>query len=166
MKTKTVNGIKCRQVAEKSVTSCEGCVFESSGYHFCEHIQCDVGHFILKKVDKNHKISFYRYHRLLDRKTGFAKSNMGVTFFVKINYRKRTMRVSCSVCNGDNFSKERGKIQASTRYDFGRYLEFPLNDYVNSQESVLDYLRLNLDDECHLPEFEAAVKQLRRMYAK
>ena len=112
---------------------------------------------------KNHKISFYRYHRPIDHKTGFAKSNMGVTLFVKINYKKRTMRVSCSVCNGDNFSKERGKIQARTHYDFGRYLEFSLNDYVSSQESVLGYLRLNLDDECHLPEFEAAVKQLRRM---
>lgn len=115
---------------------------------------------------KNHKISFYRYHRVLDVKTGFAKSDMGVTFFVKINYKKRTMRVSCSVCNGDNFSKERGKIQAYSRYAVGRYLELSLNEYVDSSASVLDYLRIMLDDECPLQEFEAAVKQLRRMYAK
>lgn len=171
MKTITVNNKEYIKVSGVGVGKCTGCAFAEAS---CLHVECNAGdnkvyeevRKVAKKPKPKNKVSFYRYHRPIDHKTGHAKSDQGVTFFVKINYKKRTMRVSCSVCNGDNFSKVSGKFVASLRYDEKRYLEFSLNEYVSSQESVLDYLRITLDDECHLTEFEAAVKQLRRMCAK
>ena len=173
MKAHIVDGKVYILVSGVGIGRCTGCAFVDK---FCRHVKCNAGdNKVYEEVSKiakqpkikpKNKVSFYRYHRPADLKTGFAKSDMGVTFFVKINYKKRTMRVSCAVCDGDNFWKLGGKLIARMRYDEGRYLEFSLDDYVNSKESVLDYLRITLDDECHLPEFEAAVKQLRRMYSK
>lgn len=165
MKMPIVDFKEYMEVLEEVRGLCTGCdLFEGD----CDNKRvdsCIANNVILKQIPKKskpkNKVKFFRYHRPLDPKTNFAKSDMGVTFFIKINYKKRTMRVSASVCNGDNFSKEVGKIQSRTRYDFGRYLEFPLNDYTVSEESVLDYLRITLDNKCHLPEFDAAVKQLR-----
>lgn len=107
-----------------------------------------------------HKVDFYRYHRPLDRVTGFAKSSKGVTLYVRLNYKKRWMRVSCSVCDGDNFSKLYGKMLARTRYDLGSWLEFPLDEFVASHESVLYYLRMNIEAPTGLQEFDAAEPQL------
>lgn len=115
-----------------------------------------------------HKVDFYRYHRPLDRVTGFAKSSMGVTFYVRINYKRRWLRVSCSVCDGDNFSKLHGKLLARARYDERRWIEFSLDEYVASREPVLFYLRMNLDPGVvtGLSEFDAAAYQMDRVFAK
>ena len=85
MKTIIIDGKEYKQIPEKLKGSCEGCDFEKLPFNMCEDIQCDTGNFILKEITKKskNKVKFFRYHRPLDPKTGYAKSDQGVTFFVE-----------------------------------------------------------------------------------
>lgn len=113
-------------------------------------------------MSKN-KVEFFRYHRPVDLKTGLPRSDMGVTLFVKMNYKKRWIRVSASICNGDNFSKDTGKLIAKDGYDWVNFLEFDLDDFQISEMGITDYVKTMLENS-HDDEFfarQAILKQLR-----
>lgn len=111
-------------------------------------------------MKSENKVDFFRFYRPIDPNAGFADSSKGVTFYIRLNYTKRWMRVSISVCNGDNFDKDYGKYLARLVYDEGKYIEYDLDNIISSGESILEYLRVESISWCE-GNFAAAAKQLR-----
>jgi hypothetical protein len=86
---------------------------------------------------------------------------MGVTLYIRINYKKRWIRIAHSVCNGDNFSKEIGKQWCAERYVSGDYYQFCLEDFQASGMSVTAYLTAFLEAVCCSGTESMLLKQLK-----
>ena len=115
-------------------------------------------------MKSKNKVEFFRYYRPVDKTTGYARSDMGVCFYIKMNYKegKRWMRVSASVCNGDNFEKWTAKENAKWRYDLKDYAEFELDDFQFSGASIVDFLKDQiLYDDNFCGVWQAVRKQLK-----
>ena len=73
----------------------------------------------LEEKQVTHNPHFYRYIRPIDFKTGDADSQRGVTLSIYLNYDRRLMSVSYSICNNEpgepSFSKELGRRIADQR---------------------------------------------------
>jgi hypothetical protein len=93
------------------------------------------------------QVTFFRYYRPTDSKTGYAASDKGTCFCIVIDYDIRELYVSASVCNGDNFSKREAKILATSRMRNGYYYTFALDDFISISQpaTLIQFLREQFD---------------------
>jgi hypothetical protein len=91
----------------------------------------------------NNQVTFFRYYRPTDTKTGYIASSKGTCFCIVMDYDTRELYVSASVCNGDNFSKTEAKKLATSRMEVGDYYVFGLDDFtsISTPATLIPFLR-------------------------
>jgi hypothetical protein len=123
---------------------------------------CDlVAASVKKKGKKRSEVTeaeFFRYVRPLDPRTGDIDSKKGTCFYVRMDYVSRSMNVSMSVCNGDNFDKTIANNMARERMDDGNYVAIDLDAFVESGKSIVEYVKFMLQDvRVNYPGYESPI---------
>lgn len=92
---------------------------------------------------RDNQVTFFRYHRPIDPRTGYVASNKGTCFCIVMDYDLRALLVSASVCNGDNFSKSEATTRAVSRMQNEEYFTFGLDDFtsISTPTTLIPFLQ-------------------------